>query len=71
MKEIIGYNSDIVCLQEVDRKIFNFDLQPVMERQGFGAEFAIKGGQVAEGLACFYRKDKFKYGVFIFELNYE
>ena len=28
IKELKGYNADIMCLQEVDNKIFDFDLYP-------------------------------------------
>ncbi|XP_049869288.1 2',5'-phosphodiesterase 12 [Pectinophora gossypiella] len=60
MKELLGYNADIMCLQEVDRKIFVHCLQPFFEMQGLNGSFYKKGKEVAEGLACFYRKDRFK-----------
>lgn len=60
IKEILGYNSDIICLQEVDRKIFKYDLEPIFSHLSYGCELAFKGGEVAEGVACFYRKDKFR-----------
>lgn len=56
-----GYNSDIICLQEVDCRLFNNFLQPIMASEGLGSSFYKKGKEVAEGLACFYRKDRFKY----------
>jgi 2',5'-phosphodiesterase len=56
----LGFNADIICLQEVDRKIYNYDLQPLFEQLNYDSDFCIKGGLVAEGLACFYNKNRFK-----------
>ena len=60
IKEILGYNSDILCLQEVDMKIFDFDLRPVLEdvQNGFKGIIAQKG-TCGEGIATFYRSDRF------------
>ena len=61
LKEIRGYNADIICLQEVDNKIFDLDLLPVLsEKDDLNGVFNRKGGQVSEGLACFWRTTKFK-----------
>ena len=60
LSELVGYNSDLITLQEVDRKVFQGDLKPILERFGLEGQFAKKGGQVSEGLATFYRKDKFR-----------
>ena len=59
LSELIGYNSDIMALQEVDRKVFQRDLSPILDRAGISGQFTKKGGQVDEGLATFYRRDKF------------
>ncbi|CAG9858960.1 unnamed protein product [Phyllotreta striolata] len=59
LKEIIGYNSDIICLQEVDKKVFKYDLKPVLGHLGYGSNFYTKGNEVAEGLALFYSREKF------------
>ncbi|KAJ8726280.1 hypothetical protein PYW07_000978 [Mythimna separata] len=61
LKELLGYNSDIMCLQEVDCKIFRNCLTPSMDSEGLSGVFYKKGKQVAEGLACFYRRDRFKF----------
>lgn len=58
MKEIRGYNGDIVCLQEVDSKIFYFDLVPFLRISNFVGTFKPKG-QTAEGLAIFFNSNKF------------
>lgn len=60
IKEIIGYNADIICLQEVDSKIFDLDLQIIFET------YALKGcykpkGTSAEGLATFYNTNRFAF----------
>ncbi|CAG9099590.1 unnamed protein product [Plutella xylostella] len=59
IKELLGYNADIMCLQEVDAKIFNHCLNPLLSIEGFDGCFYKKGKQVAEGLGCFYRRDRF------------
>ena len=55
-----GYNGDIVCLQEVDRKVFDGDLEPMLGTAGLEGVFTPKGGQVTEGLVCFYRTSKLR-----------
>lgn len=58
MKEILGYNGDIVCLQEVDSKIFDLDLQPLLRMSDYVGTFKPKG-LTAEGLATFFNSKKF------------
>ncbi|XP_052747253.1 2',5'-phosphodiesterase 12 [Bicyclus anynana] len=60
LKELQGYNADIICLQEVDRKIFNSSLSSYLASDGLKGLFYKKGKLVAEGLACFYRENRFK-----------
>ena len=60
LKELLGYNADIMCLQEVDNKIFDGDLNPVFSQNGYEGAFSVKGGVVTEGLACFWNSDKFE-----------
>jgi 2',5'-phosphodiesterase len=59
MKEIAGYKADLICLQEVDKKVFNFDLEPFLSELGYSGLFNKKGGKVDEGVACFFRNDSF------------
>ncbi|XP_013200463.1 2',5'-phosphodiesterase 12 [Amyelois transitella] len=61
IKELLGYNADIICLQEVDRKIFNHCLSPLLECHGFKGRFYRKGKEVAEGLACYYNAERFEF----------
>ena len=58
LHELLGYNSDLVCLQEVDKKVFENHLEPVLSTANLEGQFAKKGGQVSEGLAIFWRKDR-------------
>ncbi|CAG9566998.1 unnamed protein product [Danaus chrysippus] len=48
MKELKGYNADIICLQEVDGKIFNKCLKPFLDGDNFNGLFYKKGKTVAE-----------------------
>lgn len=70
MKEILGYNGDIICLQEVDSKIFELDLVPFLRMSNYVGTFKPKGS-TAEGLATFFNSEKFSliknYGINIGE----
>lgn len=59
MKEILGYNVDIMCLQEVDERVFENDLQPILGLQGYFGIFH-KKGSVKEGLACLFNTKRFR-----------
>merc|ERR1719397_823337 len=48
LHKLLGYNSDLVCLQEVDKKVFENHLEPVLSTASLGGQFAKKGGQVSE-----------------------
>lgn len=71
INEILSYNADLVCLQEVDEKIFDWDLKLKLGREGFKGTMQRKG-DTREGLATFYHETKFelieKYG---FSLGHE
>lgn len=58
IREIIGYNADICCLQEVDSKVFDLDLTLCLGNVGMDGLLQKKGG-TAEGVATFYNRDKF------------
>ncbi|GAB0096025.1 2',5'-phosphodiesterase 12 [Sergentomyia squamirostris] len=59
IKEILGYNCDIFCLQEVDHKIYDLDLLRAFRVRGFEGDFKAKG-ETAEGLAIFFKSNRFK-----------
>ena len=60
MLVFLGYNADIICLQEVDSKVFDRDLQPTFAGLGFQGVFNKKGGQVSEGLSCIFSTQRFR-----------
>ena len=47
-------------MQEVDSKVFTWDLEPTFASMGYGGVFNKKGGQVSEGLVCLFNKEKFR-----------
>lgn len=59
IKEILGYNADIVCLQEVDRKIYDQDLLPILQLKDFDGHYKAKG-KTSEGLATFFDTNRFE-----------
>ena len=58
-KELIGYNSDIICLQEVDRKVFETDLFPILSSLHYNGIFKRKGIDLSEGIATFWDARRF------------
>lgn len=60
LKEIIGYNSDLICLQECDLKVFSSFLYPAMKEEGYEGDFLRKDGEMPEGEALFYCKARFE-----------
>lgn len=60
IKEILGYNGDLICLQEVDEKVFMHGLQGALRKEGLEGVYAAKGGTVTEGVALFYRLTKLR-----------
>lgn len=59
LKEIPGYNADLICLQECGFKLFQNNLSPALETMGFESLLKCKAGEVPEGEATFFRKSKF------------
>ncbi|XP_005090525.1 2',5'-phosphodiesterase 12 [Aplysia californica] len=60
LKEILGYQADLLCLQEVDRSIFRSHLNPALSSNGYTGLFRSKAGQLGEGCATFMRDSKFR-----------
>ena len=60
IKEISGYNTDIMCMQEVDEKHYLRTFVPQLELQGFEGAYKGKTGNMKEGEAIFFRTAKFK-----------
>ncbi|XP_055349335.1 2',5'-phosphodiesterase 12-like [Paramacrobiotus metropolitanus] len=60
LRELIGYNADIICVQELDTKLFNSYYSKQMRRKGYEGLFLQKTGKAHEGIGTFYRTDKFR-----------
>ncbi|XP_071792543.1 2',5'-phosphodiesterase 12-like [Asterias amurensis] len=60
LKELSGFNADILCLQEVGKKSFENVLLPCLKMSGLDGMLCCKHGNVPEGEAIFYRTEKFR-----------
>jgi len=62
--EILQYQGDIVCLQEVDRDVFDGLLQPCLKAHGYQGYYSEKGlddaSGIREGCAIFWSLDVFE-----------
>ncbi|XP_026380943.1 carbon catabolite repressor protein 4 homolog 3-like [Papaver somniferum] len=56
-EELIGLDSDIICLQEVDR--YN-DLSATMEKEGYVGNYKRRTGDATDGCAMFWKPNVFK-----------
>ncbi|XP_065644098.1 2',5'-phosphodiesterase 12 [Hydra vulgaris] len=59
IKELIGFNADILCLQECELKMFQVSLKPVLQIYNYEGYLNLKTGKMPEGEAIFIRKNKF------------
>ncbi|XP_076621770.1 2',5'-phosphodiesterase 12 isoform X2 [Colletes latitarsis] len=57
LKELIGYNADIICLQEVDKNVYENDLVSLCALNYDGI-YNLKS-DTREGLAIFYNQERF------------
>ena len=61
LQEILSYNADVICLQEVDRSVFHGLFEPVMRHLGYEGFFSEKGTDGSqEGCAMFWSRDQFE-----------
>lgn len=60
-KELAGYNSDIICLQEVDSRLYNQYYREIFGKLGYYSFYNRKGNRIPEGLAIFFNAHKFRY----------
>ena len=58
--EILSYNADIVCLQEVDGSIYDSYFEPVMQAMGYDAFYSNKASTQREGCATFWSRKVFE-----------
>lgn len=56
-KELVGWNPDIICLQEVDRY---YDLSNILEKAGYAGSYKRRTGDSVDGCAMFWKADKFQ-----------
>lgn len=57
----LAYKPDILCMQEVESKMFNRELSPLLKQyMNMCGVYLRKSGRRHEGLSCFYSCDKFK-----------
>ncbi|KAH7731660.1 Endonuclease/Exonuclease/phosphatase family protein [Aphelenchoides avenae] len=65
LKELTGYNADLMFLQEVDNRMKMRYLEKFLEQNGFTSLFKLKAKAVNEGLMVAYRRDRFQlHGVY-------
>eukprot|EP00058_Branchiostoma_floridae_P019969 XP_002605459.1 hypothetical protein BRAFLDRAFT_212438 [Branchiostoma floridae] len=60
LKELVGYNADLLVLQETGKSLFNDALVPALDLSGMDGVYIGKGQQ-SEGEAIFYHRDKFRF----------
>jgi len=60
LKELIGYNADIICLQDVHSDVYYHSYCPYFHKRGFESQFSrmLQLGY-EHGLACFWKKETF------------
>ena len=56
--ELLAYNADVYCLQEVDERAFTLVLGPVLRAAGYAGVYTNKASKVREGCATFWRGDR-------------
>jgi len=57
LSELLGYNADVLCLQEVDREVYDDYFAPLLAAAGLDGTFA-KKRDLPDGAAIFWRRDK-------------
>ncbi|KAA0058059.1 carbon catabolite repressor protein 4-like protein 3 isoform X1 [Cucumis melo var. makuwa] len=56
-EELLMWNPDIICLQEVDKY---FDVSEIMEKAGYVGSYTRRTGDAIDGCAIFWKADKFR-----------
>ena len=57
----LGYNADLLCLQDVNKHFFDKELTMAFGLSGYSGDFVRRGTRGSIGEALFYRQDKFRY----------
>lgn len=58
--QLLEFQADILCLQEVDESAFRGLLEPGLRDAGYSGVYTNKLGKVAEGEAAFFRSDRYE-----------
>jgi len=58
--EILAYDADVICLQEVDGSIYDTYLEPVMQVMGYDGYYSNKASCQREGCGLFWSKKVFE-----------
>lgn len=60
VQELLAYHTDLICLQECGRDLFQAYLLPVLRACGFDGTYFNKSGNVKEGCALLFRASRFE-----------
>ena len=60
-KELIGYHADLICLQECSLHEYENYLYSWMSLNNYGGFLKLKGGEMSEGEAFFFRNDRYQH----------
>lgn len=63
---VVGYNADVICLQEVDLSLYNSYYKELLKSKGYMSFFHRKGEIMSEGLAIFFLASRFRYYVYYY-----
>ena len=58
--ELLAYQADIICLQEVDGSVYDAYLQPIMKVSGYDGYYSNKASSQKEGCAMFWSTKVFE-----------
>ena len=59
VQELLAYDGDILCLQEVGRELYETYLRDVLDGAGWESRITLKGSAKAEGCVTAFRKSMF------------
>ncbi|XP_031558451.1 protein angel homolog 2-like [Actinia tenebrosa] len=60
LKEILHYNADILCLQEVEDQHYENWFKPELLKAGYQGTYKKRTGDKVDGCATFYKESKFR-----------
>ena len=60
LDELLGYDADVICLQEVDCKAFERYYMPFLRNRSFKGSMCTKATTVSQGVATFYNSNTFE-----------